>query len=68
MKLKIFKLCLIDDENEENDDDEDEEELLVEPEDCEHCKQLAEEGGIEYAQEYHIENGIAICDGCGCSM
>ena len=59
---------VIDDKNEESDDDEGEEELLIEPEDCEYCKQLAEKSGIEYAQEYHIKDGIAICDGCGRSM
>jgi hypothetical protein len=47
------------------DDYEGEEDLLIEPEDCEYCKKQDEEAGIEYVQEYHVVDGVAVCDGCG---
>ena len=42
-----------------------EDELLIEPEECEYCKEEMEEAGIEYTLDYYVEDGYAYCEHCG---
>lgn len=39
-------------------------ELDYEPEECDPCRKLAEDGGFEYEFNYTVEDGIAYCDHC----
>jgi len=55
-------------DNDEGDvekyEDIEEDELDIEPEDCEDCRKLDEDAGIEYALNYYVKDRLAYCSNC----
>ncbi len=39
-------------------------ELLIEPEECETCREEFEENGIEYTFDYYVKDGCTYCEHC----